>query len=72
MKVRKVELTLDESITMRCLLGNGICSVKERLSRVDELYPEDKQIRLYWENELEIMETIYGKLCCEMVDKEED
>lgn len=75
MKVRKVTLTLDESVVLRLLLEKGILEVSERLREFEkhldiEKNVDDKKLYSYWSKEKETMEILSEKMCCDMVDDE--
>lgn len=82
MMVRRIELTVEESIAMRVVLGEKIDKVMERLSNLTdnamekmsngENCNEDEMLISYWENELETMKRIEAKLYCEPVNPDKE
>ena len=70
MNVRKVEFTMPEAVSIRCLIGNEIDKCMTRLSNLDKNCPDDELLYSYWSEELELMKSVYGKLCCKPVEVE--
>ena len=64
MKTVKIEFTLDELWTLRCLISSETLKASEILDKIgNSSDPTDRKIFSYWHDKFQVLKKTYDKLC---------